>query len=168
MGVKDIWAKGALAEELDAGINDIQMNVAELKTTVGKTDDSLFEAGESEGTVMGKLNRIMRSASIVANEEAHVYQHILSHSYPGFAFTTSYKEVLNLKGYGWAQFKTASNTNTSYSITIDGVPNSISGLALGQYAVINIRFKTSIVIQAKGSSSFTSDGMAYCVQYRNV
>ena len=158
MGVKDIWAKGALAEELDAGINDIQMNVAELKTTVGKTDDSLFEAGESEGTVMGKLNRIMRSASIVANEEAHVYQHILSHSYPGFAFTTSYKEVLNLKG----------NTNTSYSITIDGVPNSISGLALGQYAVINIRFKTSIVIQAKGSSSFTSDGMAYCVQYRNV
>lgn len=53
MGVKDIWSKGALAEELDA----LSLEMAGVSDKIGQSDDT--GGTTAAGTVFGKLNKLI-------------------------------------------------------------------------------------------------------------
>lgn len=97
MGVKDIWSKGALAEELDA----LSLDMAGVSDKIGESNDT--GGTVKDGSLMAKLNAILRyaqslnesqntrydiggaayAAEVLINEEFHSTAEYASYVYLG-------------------------------------------------------------------------------------
>lgn len=112
MGVKDIWSKGALAEELDA----LSLDMAGVSDKIGETTDT--GGTDSSGSLMAKANTLLYKHSWVnANLNA-------------INVSPGQKNILARYTAIWGEITlelSASNVgNTYFVFEIDGIDNKIS------------------------------------------
>lgn len=164
MGVKDIWAKGALAEELDA----LSLNMAGVSDKIGETTET--GGTDSSGSLMAKAN------AILDGKATRSYGGTKNFSLVGFNFTklsTNMSNVAKASGSGLLSISFYGNVTSvvSLSITIDGKTNSFSGAAISSGSdgmKYEFEFSKEISVGAQNTSTTTSAALVghYSIQYR--
>ena len=153
MGVKDIWAKGALAEELDA----LSLNMAGVSDKIGKSNDT--GGTTTVGSLMAKANALLDGkgkASILKTADFQV-----TRGFPKIAANSKYL-VKTLTGRGKVIINVGSNSGVII-ITIDGIEKSIPSsvfLTQGNYDYLQHEFEFnkgfSLVLQNINNSEISS------------
>lgn len=181
MGVKDIWAKGALAEELDA----LSLDMAGVSSKIGQSDDT--GGTTAIGTVFGKLNRLIGDfAGHISNWTAARAAKIDKIDSTVGAIKSSYsrlqgssgtvlalipgidRNILDISGHGFVDFAMSSFNGVSVIITVDGTSNSLATSQLFSSTdnkTIRIEFAQGLKITLSNSGSSTINNIGYYYYY---
>ena len=119
MGVKDIWAKGALAKGLDA----LSLEMGGVSDKIGQSNDT--GGTTTAGSLMAKANVAMGLLENVYSQNNKSRTKIKSGSYRN-NFSGSYEEALNIIGEGILFFKTTGNTSGKVKIMVDNIETTFS------------------------------------------
>lgn len=164
MGVKDIWAKGALAEELDA----LSLDVTGVSDKIGESNDT--GGTIAAGSLMAKANALLDSKGVRPYGGT---KNFTAGCFSNAKLSTNSTNVIKAKGEGVLGMGFYSNLTSSVSltITIDGVKKSFSGPSLSSGSnniKYEFEFSKEISVDVVNTSTTTSAGMAayYFIQYR--
>lgn len=151
MGVKDIWAKGALAEELDA----LSLDMAGVSDKIGKSNDT--GGTTTAGSLMAKTNALLDGRGKISYLKTTNFN--ILRSYHDVEASSTYT-IINLIGRGRVMFNFGSSLGNAI-INVDGVERTIGlnmSLTSGNYSYLQHEFEFSksfsIAIQNTGEGKF--------------